>query len=337
MPRVKQTVRTVDPSRNDVLSALIVSNVKVSYVPTPSTPALSKQRCLYVCRWISKACNYHLFATPVDWQALGILDYPNIVQQPMDFTTLTTYISSLEDDEFNFAEFLDKSRLIWANACLYNPLGHPVNSIAQRLANEFENKMTLMQSHVENDNPTNIANQLQSLILGLQEEDFSEHFIHPVDLGTCASYAEHVNVPYCLEYILDDLWNAVYGNRYDVKDDVDLIVKNAIVYNSERSFVGIAAKTLREVSERLFQSRLPELDTFHFISSDMRQQLIENISMIDDNQRLDIMSDIMTICPDALTNTGSTSSFYVDMLSRKQFMRIDCKVRSMLVAVNVRS
>ncbi len=337
MPRTKQTRRSVCPSQNDILSALIVSKVQVSRVLTPSTPPLSKKRCLYVCRWISKACNYHLFAQPVDWQALGLLDYPNIVQQPMDFTTLTTYISSFEDDDFNFSDFLDKSRLIWANACMYNPSGHPVNSIAQRLANEFENKMTQMQSHADNDDPTNIANQLQSLILGLQDKDYSELFIHPIDLGLCASYAEYVNVPYCLQYILDDLCDLVYSNRNDVQDDVNLVVKNAILYNSEKSFVGIAAKTLKEVSERLFQSRLPELDTFYFISSYMRHQLIENITTITDNERLEIMSDIATHCPDALTNTASTASFSVDMLSRKQFICIDSKVRRMLPIVCVRS
>lgn len=337
MPRTKQTRRVNHLSRNDVLTALIVSNVQVSYVPTPSTPPLSKQRCLYVCKWISKACNYHLFAEPVNWEALGLLDYPHVVQQPMDFQTLTTYIYSVGDDDFDFAEFLDKSRLIWANACMYNPSGHPVNSIAQRLANEFENKMTQMQSHTEKDDSTNIANQLQSLILGLQEEDYSEHFVHPVNLKMCASYAEYINVPYCLEYILDDLWNGVYGNRHDVKDDMDLIVQNAIVYNSANSFMGIAAKTLKEVSERLFQSRLPELDSLYFINSDMRHQLCENISQIGDPERLEIISDISTLCPDALTNVGLMGTISIDMLSKKQFVRIDCKVRSMLANACARS
>lgn len=334
MPQSQDTKRPSKSSNNERLGAFIVSSVNISSIKTPATPPLSKKRCLYLCKWISKACNFHLFAKPVDWEALGLWDYPHIVQHAMDFQTLTTYISSVK--EFDFTEFLKKSRLIWANACMYNPVGHPVNAIAQRLSNEFEKKMVQMQCHAEDDDSTNISNQLQSLILGLQEEEFSQHFIQPVDFEICTSYAEHINVPYCLEYILDDLSNVVYGNRYDAKDDVDLIVSNAIIYNSERSFVGVAAKTLKEVSERLFQSRLPELDSFYFITSDMRHQLLKNLSMIDNEERLKIMSDVMSICPDALICVGSTTSFSVDMLSRKQFISIDCKIRHMLANDSVR-
>lgn len=332
MPRTKQqTSQRSAPSDEEVSSsAQIVANVKVNYTPTPPTPSLSKMRCLYVCNWISRACYFQLFAKPVDWQGLKLFDYPQIIQHPMDFQTLISEVEECE--EFDFVRFMDRSRLIWANACLYNPTGHPVNNAANELANCFENKMTSLQKHPEDDVPDRVSNQLLSLVYAFFQESFACDFVMPINVDNDVHYAECIIIPYCLTYITNDLEQGKYVNRYDVQHDVNLIVENAINFNGSNSLIGVAAKRLKEVADRLFAFRLPEIDDPYFISSPMRHQLADNIVSINDEQRLIVMSKVQQICSDAImVECMNESSMSVDMLSRKQFIVVDAMVRQMMI------
>ena len=59
------------------------------------------------------------FREPVNWQELGLLDYPVVIKNPMDLGTVKR---KAETNRYEYVEdCLDDINLIWANAKLYNP------------------------------------------------------------------------------------------------------------------------------------------------------------------------------------------------------------------------
>ena len=212
-------------------------------------PIISRERCLYVCKWLSRAYNYHLFAQPVDWETLGLLNYPDIIKNPMDFSTIVQYVRS---DAFIFKVFLDHCRLVWSNAQDYNPEGHPVHIVSKRLSRMFENKIVMMQTHQDDSDSYKIHQQLHSIFFALENEDFAYDFCYGVNVELFPEYARIIDIPYCLSYVRDDLLEAIYHNTYDILDDVNHIVKNAIQFNGENSEIGTNSLRMKGVFERLF-------------------------------------------------------------------------------------
>ena len=68
---------------------------------------------------------------PVAWKELGLFDYPQVVQRPMDFNTLT---NNLTEGRFaTYDEFLADLQLIWDNCKLYNMVGSEIYKLAERM------------------------------------------------------------------------------------------------------------------------------------------------------------------------------------------------------------
>ena len=76
--------------------------------------------------------NGNLFAEPVDAEKLGIPDYPLVIKQPMDLTTLKLRLPSLQ----YLKDFLIESERIWANCRKYN--GNAQDGYYTKAANECE-------------------------------------------------------------------------------------------------------------------------------------------------------------------------------------------------------
>ncbi|GMH72641.1 hypothetical protein TrRE_jg4014 [Triparma retinervis] len=53
------------------------------------------------------------FRDPVPWEELGLIDYPQIVKQPMDLSTVLTNLQTNKYATIHAA--IDDIRLIWAN------------------------------------------------------------------------------------------------------------------------------------------------------------------------------------------------------------------------------
>ncbi|KAG7589949.1 Bromodomain-like superfamily [Arabidopsis suecica] len=85
-----------------------------------------------------------VFNTPVDAVRLGLHDYHNIVEKPMDLGTVKTRLSkSWYKSPLEFAEDV---RLTFNNAMLYNPVGHDVHHMAEFLLNLFEEKWAPLET-----------------------------------------------------------------------------------------------------------------------------------------------------------------------------------------------
>lgn len=68
------------------------------------------------------------FREKVDWESLGLVDYPDIVKQPMDLGTVKV---NLEQGKYETAEDAAADiRLIWTNCMLYNSSGSEVFTLS---------------------------------------------------------------------------------------------------------------------------------------------------------------------------------------------------------------
>ena len=81
-----------------------------------------------------KACGIY-FQLPVDHVTLGIPDYPSIVTQPMDYSTVD---AKLKNGEYATPlDFKADMELIYANCALYNPSHTPVGQAGAAAADAF--------------------------------------------------------------------------------------------------------------------------------------------------------------------------------------------------------
>eukprot|EP00897_Mesotaenium_endlicherianum_P001996 jgi/Mesen1/1824/ME000141S00984 len=78
----------------------------------------------------------HIFGQPVDWKALGLIDYPKVVTRPMDLATIN---SKLKTGKYKHPEEVAEDvRLMYNNAILYNGKVHEVGVLAQQHLQVFE-------------------------------------------------------------------------------------------------------------------------------------------------------------------------------------------------------
>ncbi|KAH3745081.1 transcription factor GTE12 [Pelomyxa schiedti] len=76
------------------------------------------------------------FNQPVDPISLKIPDYFDVVKDPMDFSTILTNVKNglITTPE----DFANDMRLVFSNAMMYNPVGHPVHMLAKTLLARFD-------------------------------------------------------------------------------------------------------------------------------------------------------------------------------------------------------
>ena len=76
--------------------------------------------------------------TSIDWQKLGIPDYPKIIKKPMDLLTMR---QKLDAGEYSSADkFRQDFALIIKNCFEYNAPGTPVNQAGIELSRLFDEK-----------------------------------------------------------------------------------------------------------------------------------------------------------------------------------------------------
>jgi len=103
------------------------------------------------CQNILKQLMAHKYAwpfnSPVDWEALNLPDYPDIIKHPMDLGTVKLQMEG--GDYENEDEFADDVRLVWANALRYNQPGSDICIMAQELSDVFEGKFVKAKSGID--------------------------------------------------------------------------------------------------------------------------------------------------------------------------------------------
>ena len=67
------------------------------------------------------------FRHPVNWEEMGLIDYPELVKHPMDLSTVNR---KLREEKYRIVEeVLDDIQLIWDNCKVYNQQGCVIASL----------------------------------------------------------------------------------------------------------------------------------------------------------------------------------------------------------------
>lgn len=78
------------------------------------------------------------FRDPVDWNSLGLFDYPQVIKKPMDLGLVKKKVN--EGKYKSIHDAADEVRLIWKNCMTYNADGSDFYNLAQTMAKKFEEK-----------------------------------------------------------------------------------------------------------------------------------------------------------------------------------------------------
>jgi hypothetical protein len=109
-----------------------------------------------VCSTISRRESL-IFREPVNWKALGLTDYLQIVERPMDLGTIK---SNIEKNIYaNIDECARDVRQVWTNCMLYNRDGSEYYHLADKFSQAFEEAYAALRSlsnleSTEDDNKT---------------------------------------------------------------------------------------------------------------------------------------------------------------------------------------
>lgn len=83
------------------------------------------------------------FKYPVDFKALELFDYPEIIKNPMDFDKIDAQCKQRKYK--SHSEFFADLQLIWDNCKLYNQEGSPIFSQALQLEKITNNAKSIFE------------------------------------------------------------------------------------------------------------------------------------------------------------------------------------------------
>jgi bromodomain-containing factor 1 len=136
----------------------LANNNELDAIFKTEDPQLVKEQLKY-CATILKGLKRHRdgtpFLIPVDPVALGIPDYPNIIKNPMDLSTIS---KKLEGNEYSSAsEFAADVRLMLNNCFTFNAADSQVAKMGRNLEKYFNNCLAKMPASMEQANSLSSA------------------------------------------------------------------------------------------------------------------------------------------------------------------------------------
>ncbi|KAI8904256.1 Bromodomain-containing protein, partial [Powellomyces hirtus] len=106
--------------------------------PAPSPPSLSPsdtKACSQMLAELSKHASAWPFKTPVDPVLAGAPDYFDIIQRPMDLSTVERKLANFQYSEVQ--EFANDIQLMLNNCFTYNPPTNGVHQLGKSLESYF--------------------------------------------------------------------------------------------------------------------------------------------------------------------------------------------------------
>jgi len=183
---------------------------------------------------------------------MGLLDYPKLIKQPMDLSTITdrlarNYYARLED-------WANDMRLVWKNAFIFNAPDSMYFKAAKQLSDTFEKKLEEFEREAEgvSQHQLDTMERCNLLLADMRANPFAEWFLEPVDhvaLGL-TDYLKVVPQPMDLGTAQKKLDRQQYLTSDDFAGDARLVFQNAIAYNSAASMFGVVASILAQIFDR---------------------------------------------------------------------------------------
>eukprot|EP00467_Chlorarachnion_reptans_P020095 CAMPEP_0114517836 /NCGR_PEP_ID=MMETSP0109-20121206/18115_1 /TAXON_ID=29199 /ORGANISM="Chlorarachnion reptans, Strain CCCM449" /LENGTH=344 /DNA_ID=CAMNT_0001698401 /DNA_START=14 /DNA_END=1048 /DNA_ORIENTATION=- len=115
----------------------------------PNPKVVLWKECQLILESIKSNQDASVFLQPVDWEAAGLDDYPEIVKHPMDLGTVTTKLK--EGKYKNLEAFAKDMDLIWTNAMAYNMEESDIWNTAKSFQEMFQKKWKKFTKTLEND------------------------------------------------------------------------------------------------------------------------------------------------------------------------------------------
>ncbi|TIC16359.1 Bromodomain-containing protein [Wallemia mellicola] len=133
------------------------------------------RHCAYILKELHKKVHSSYaspFYDPVDYIALGLPDYPQVVQQPMDLSTVGQKLN-LGDYE-GPSDFFGDMKLMFGNCYKYNPPGTPVHEAGRQTEAVFDEKWTQLPPlstplEISDDENSDAVKALQRQIEDMQK------------------------------------------------------------------------------------------------------------------------------------------------------------------------
>ena len=138
------------PAVNGVLTSPTPTHTQPS-TSTPTTASLTAAQhkfCASTLRYLKKAKDARPFLVPVDIVAMNIPHYPEIISQPMDFSTIESKIeNSVPGKEpphpeklryLSADQFITDVRLVFSNCVKFNGPEHTISLMGRRLEEMFD-------------------------------------------------------------------------------------------------------------------------------------------------------------------------------------------------------
>ena len=110
------------------------------------------QECYEILRFLQTREDSQPFLEPVDWQAYGLTDYPEIIQHPMDLGTIQQKLEAGQYKEPS--AFAADVRLVWDNCAKYNRPDSDLYMTADKLSKLFEKKFAKLKAASSSSPPS---------------------------------------------------------------------------------------------------------------------------------------------------------------------------------------
>ena len=170
--------------------------------------------------------NSSAFREPVDYEGLGLSDYPTIIKHPMD---LGTCKNKLLNGEYKiFQELMDDLKLIWENCRLYNQVGSPIvkqaNSLDKKMKSLIDKSFKNAKPKIENksDNKLSLADKNKLIDLIKQQSNESLTQIVKIILKACPEGIEDIDndkLQIKVDFLTSKEFNLI--NEYIEKSNAD--------------------------------------------------------------------------------------------------------------------
>ncbi|AES98514.2 global transcription factor group protein [Medicago truncatula] len=130
------------------------------------------------------------FLDPVDVEGLGLYDYYQIIEKPMDFSTIKIRMEAKDGSGYkNVREIYADVRLIFKNAMKYNDEKNDVHVMAKTLLEKFENDLSKEEAHEELNKrlaqEATYANMTRELSTELSKVDMALRSLKTTAISQC--------------------------------------------------------------------------------------------------------------------------------------------------------
>jgi len=222
-------VKRAKRSRDEMTFAMFDRNSNYS-------AATARQLCVAILDDLRRyTVAYRFFKDPVDHVALGLNDYPNVIEKPMDLGTVRKNLASYE----NVEQFVSDVRLVFENCITYNTVpDNPVRIAALHLSDVFEDLYneylagheTTSLKIQDYDVPFPEALACEETLDAVMKLKDATPFLRPVS-EVIPDYEDHIANPMDFGTIKEKLQDEEYKSLGEFFSDADLVFKNCKQYN----------------------------------------------------------------------------------------------------------